>query len=231
MRNIILILIGLLSTINLYAQSGKKVVQLSGTIADKYPIVMTLSIENQEVLGFYYYKKYKTKILLKGKIKDDEFILEEAPDLGYETEFEKGFIGKMSDSHFVGNWVNEPKNKKLKCNLTINSTNQVKLKDIPQVEGTYESIYNSDEYNGRVILKNISGEMFFFDISNGTEMGCAGYMVGLLELKNFKHGVFSKEFCKKIEFNISNNKLIIKEENCEYHGVRCPFEGEYNKAE
>ncbi|MBD8490868.1 hypothetical protein IFO69_19100 [Echinicola sp. CAU 1574] len=230
MRKIILILIGLLLTIDLSAQSNRKVIKLTGTISDKYPIVMTLTIENESVLGFYYYEKYKTKILLEGQLIDNELTLKESPD--YESEFKTGFIGEITDSIFIGKWVDKTKAKTLKCELVIQSDKQIKLtKDISRIEGTYESLFNSEKYMGSIDLKNIDGELFCFEISNGTESGCIGFLKGLVELKDLRNGIFSTELCEKLEFNLLDNELVVKESNCDFHGMRCPFEGKYKKNE
>ena len=225
-----MILIGFLLTINLTAQTNRKVLQLTGTISDKYPIVMTLTIENENVLGFYYYEKYKTKILLEGQITDDKFTLNESPD--YESEFKTGFIAEMTDSSFIGNWVDKTKDKKLKCELIINSDKQINLsKNIVGIEGNYESLFNSEKYIGSVDLKNITGELFCFEISNGTELGCVGFLKGLVKLKGLKNGIFSTDLCEKLEFQLSNDELTVIENNCDFHGMRCPFEGKYKKNE
>jgi hypothetical protein len=230
MRNTILILTGLLLTINLSAQTNRKVIQLAGTISDKYPIVMTLVIENESVFGFYYYEKYKTKILLEGQMIGNEFTLRESPD--YESEFKTGFIGEITDSIFTGKWVDKTKDKTLKCELIIQSDKQMKLtEDIARIEGTYESLFNSEKYIGSIDLKNINGELFCFEISNGTESGCVGFLKGLVEFKDLKNGIFSTKLCEKLEFNLLDNELTVKETNCDFHGMRCPFDGKYKKKE
>ncbi|MCW3788920.1 hypothetical protein [Plebeiibacterium sediminum] len=230
MRNIILIIIGFILTINLSAQTSRKVIQLTGDISDKYPIVMTLNIENGKVFGFYYYEKYKTKILLVGQMTGNKFTLNESPD--YESDFKTGFIGEIIDSNFIGNWVDKTKEKTLKCDLIINSETHANLTtDILGIEGTYESIYNSEKYIGSVNLKNIAGDLFCFEISNGTESGCVGFLNGLVELKELKSGIFSTQSCEKLEFQLTSNELTVIEYNCDLHGMRCPFEGKYRKKE
>lgn len=228
MRNINLILIGLMLTINLSAQTCRKVLQMKGVISNKYPIVMTLTIENEHVFGFYYYEKYKTKILLEGQITDDKVTLMESPD--HENQFKTGFMGTITDSIFSGNWVDKPHDKMLKFELKIKLDKPMNLsKDIAAIEGTYESLYNSDKYFGSVVLRNITDELFYFEISNGTESGCTGFLKGLVELNDFKKGVFSTDLCEKLEFKLLNNELNLIENNCDLHGMICPFNGEYKK--
>lgn len=102
-------------------------------------------------------------------------------------------------------------------------------KDIAAIEGTYESLYNSEKYFGSVVLRNIIDELFFFEISNGTESGCTGFLKGLVELNDFKNGIFSTDLCEKLEFQLLNKELNLIENNCDLHGMRCPFNGDYKK--
>lgn len=230
MKNISLILIGLVSTINLLAQTNRKVIQLAGTISDKDAISMTLAIENDTVLGFYYYEKYKTKILLEGQVTTNRIILNESPD--FESEFKKGFIGEINDYNFTGKWLDKTKDKTLKCELDIKSNKQINLtKENTRIEGIYKGVLNSEKYIRHVSLKNITDELFCFEISSGTKSGCIGFLKGLIELKKIKKGVFSADSCDKLEFQLSNNELTITENNCDFHGMRCPFGGKYEKNE
>ena len=84
---------------------------------------------------------------------------------------------------------------------------------------------------GSADLKNIKDELFCFEISNGTESGCIGFLKGLVELKGLKNGFFSTELCEKLEFQLSNDELTVIETNCDFHGMRCPFDGKYRKNE
>lgn len=232
MRNIFIIFIGLLFTINLSAHTNRRVIQLTGTISNKYPIVMTLTIENENVLGFYYYKKYKTKILLEGQMIGDKFTLTESSSYKPKPEFKKGFILEMTKSNFIGNWIDKYNDKKLNCKLIIKSDKQTKLTDdIVRIEGTYENLYNTENHLGSVDLKNITGDIFYFEISTATKSGCVGYINGIVELKDLKNGVFSTEYCEKLEFQLSNDVLSVDERDCEWHGLRCYFIGEYKKEE
>jgi hypothetical protein len=221
-------LLGLIISFSSSAQSNKRILQLSGTISEKYPIKMTLTIQNDKVLGFYYYEKYKTKILLEGQRQNEKVILKESPD--YESEFKIGFIGELRDNSFKGTWTDKQKNKTLNFQVVVDSDKQMILNDqLERVEGTYNNKLNSDKYTGTISLTLISNDIFCFEISNGTESGCVGYLKGLISLKDLSRGIYTGDQCKGIEFSLSDNNLTLTEENCEWHGVRCPFSGEYQK--
>ncbi|MBS2213658.1 hypothetical protein KEM09_19775 [Carboxylicivirga mesophila] len=228
MKYISLLLWGLIISFSLSAQLPKRTINLSGSINDKYAILMTLTIQGEKVIGFYYYDKYKSKILLEGEIKDNKVVLNESP--GYESEFEIGFMGDLDDKSFSGIWTNKPQNKTMKFNTLIYADNTISQNiKASEIEGRYESNINSEKYLGSVELEHIADNTFAFSISNGTESGCAGYLKGLIELTDFKEGNYAVENCEEIQFVFSNQMLNLTEKNCDYHGMNCPFEGSYKK--
>lgn len=228
MKKIKLILLGLIITINLSAQTSMRTMQLSGTISDKYPIKMTLTFNGDKVLGFYFYEKFKTNILLEGQIKEGKINLNESPD--YESDFKIGFIGDLKDDSYSGFWTDKDKNKTLTFKTTVDSDHLITIaKSTTEIEGTYDNIMSSDNFFSSVDLKYITDDLFCFEISNGTESGCVGYIKGLIKLVNLKNGIYSGDSCEKLDFTLSTNKLTITETNCDFYGMRCPFDGKYKK--
>ena len=228
MRNIKLILLGLIITINLSAQTSRRTIQLSGTILNKYPIKMTLTIKADQVLGFYFYEKYKSKILLEGQINGDKITLKESPD--NESEFKIGFIGDLKGDSFSGIWTDKAKNKSLNFKTSKVSDNLIAIpNNIAEIEGNYEDINSSDKYFGSVDLQYITDDLFCFGISNGTESGCTGYVKALITLTDLSKGKYSGDYCEELDLIITTNELTVTENNCELHGMRCPFNGEYKK--
>lgn len=225
MRYVFLI-IGFLLVINLSAQPDKRLIELSGTISDKYPIKMILTIKNDKILG-YYYEKYKTKILLSGQIKGTKVTLNESPD--YESEFKIGFIGDLNGKMFIGKWIEKNKSKSLDFKCFIDSVKELIIDNkIVKIEGYYKDIFNSEKFQGSVILHHINETIFSFEISNGSE-NCVGYLQGLIDLKNLKTGLYSADLCKELRFDLESDTLIIKEKECDWHGAYCPFDGKYQK--
>lgn len=219
---------GLIITINLSAQTSRRIIELSGSILDKYLIKMTLTFDCDKILGFYFYEKYKTKILLEGQIKECKITLNEFPDS--ESDLKKGFIGDLKGGSFSGVWTDKVKNKTLNFKATINSDNLTTIaKNRTDIEGTYENIKNSDKFLGSIDMKYITDDVYCFEIVNGTESGCVGYIKGLIKLVDLKNGIYSGDSCEKLEFNLSTNELTIFETNCDLHGMRCPFDGKYKK--
>ena len=228
MKNIILILLGLIITINLSAQTSRRTIELSGSISDKYPIKMTLTFKGDKVLGFYFYEKYKSKILLEGQINGDKITLIESPD--YESEFTIGFIGDLNGDSFSGIWTDKDKNKSLNFKTSKDSDNLIAIpNNIAEIEGNYENIHSSDEFFSSVDLKYITDDLFCFEISNGTESGCTGYVKGLINLTDLSKGKYSGDSCEELNLIITTNELTVTENNCDLHGMRCPFDGEYKK--
>ena len=228
MKYFIHVIIGLIVSINVSAQTNKRIVELSGTISDTIPIVMTLNFHGNEILGFYFKDKLQTKILLEGQISGNKIILKESPN--YDFEFNMKFEGTLIDSKFSGVWEDKMKKKSLKFKSSILlDKQQSSNKKLIEVEGIYENKNHSLTNLSSIKIKNIANEVFFFEISNGTAPGCIGYLKGLFTLTDFNQGVFKGESCEELAFLFSKNELILTEKQCEFHGMACPFEGKYQK--
>ena len=91
--------------------------------------------------------------------------------------------------------------------------------------------YNSDKYLSSVNLEYINDNIFCFLITNGTEGGCTGYIEKLIEFENLSSGKYSGELCDEIKMSFHADTLIVKERNCPWHGMRCPFDGKYFKKD
>ncbi len=214
--------------VNLQAQSGRRLIELTGTISENYPVKMTLTLENGKILGFYYYEKYKTKILLSGQMDGNRITLNESPD--YETEFKMGFTGELNAKTFVGQWIDKRKDKTLNFRARVDSDNPVQITDeIKQLEGNYKNINNTVSFKSSIRMKNIKDNLFCFEISTGKEDGCVGYLKGLIELTDLSKGRYSDSSCDELNMELSPEMVIITEKSCEWHGAFCSFEGKYKK--
>jgi hypothetical protein len=223
----LLTFLGILLIFDLSGQTEKRQIEFSGTISDKYPIKMFLSIQNNKVLGFYYYEEYKTKILLEGEQKGTTLTLKESPD--YDSKFSIGFKCDLKGKILAGNWIDSIKRKSLNVKMSINyDTIVTPNEDIIKTEGNYRNVYNSDKEQSSVILQNITNDLFCFEIIVGTET-CTGYLKGLISMTNLKNGNYSGDLCKKLQITMDSNMMIISEENCRWHGISCSFEGKYQK--
>lgn len=94
-------------------ESGKKYYHYKGTIDNKYPITMDISIYGESMYGFYYYDKVGTPISLNGIVNDDNtFSLEEETnkeDISIITGYFKGKIN--NDNSLSGKWLDKNKEK------------------------------------------------------------------------------------------------------------------------
>jgi len=227
MRFLAIIIFGIL-TFNLSAQTDRRVIEMTGKIAEKYNVKMVLTINNQNVLGYYFYEAYRIKILLEGKIDGTKITLNESPD--YEPDFRVGFFVEFKDNLIVGNWIDNDKKKSLSFKANIVSDKSIIIsKPISQVEGNYLNIYNSEKYSSSISLNYINDNVFCFTISNGTESGCTGYLKKIIELENLSSGTYSGDSCEELKISFISDTLVVKEKNCEWHGMRCPFYGKFLK--
>ena len=220
--------LGLSLMINSSAQTEKRIIELSGTISDKHPIKMILTIQNDKVLGYYYYEKYKTKILLDGQINGTKITLNESP--GIESDFKIGFIGNFNGNIISGNWIDKDKNKTFNFKVLIDSDKTMQVSEkIKSIEGNYENIKNSEKYDGSILLQSIIDNIFCFQISTGLEDGCVGYIKGLIEVENLSTGTYSGSLCKELKIIIDADTITVIEKSCDLHGMNCSFNGKYKK--
>ena len=215
--------------------TSRKILTFSGTIS-KYPIKMVLVIEKENVYGYYFYEKIKTKILLTGTMKGTKMILDESPSYEENTsdnrefDFHLGFKGELKDNKFLGYWIDNINGKKLTLNLKADTENYLNLiEQTSSIDGYYNNIRNSDRFSGSISLNYINENLFYFETYSTTESGCLGYLNGLININNFKSGIFSSEFCQKLNLNFNINTLEVREENCQEHGARCSFDGNFKK--
>ncbi len=227
MRILITIIFGIIN-LTLSAKTERRIVEFNGSIAEKYKIKMVLTIEDSVVLGYYYYENYKSKILLDGKIDGTNIILNESPNI--EPDFKVGFKGRFDNKRIIGEWIDSDKEKKLSFNALVVSDGILKVSErINQIEGHYDNVNSSDKYMSSIGLKFITDNVFCFEISNGTESGCVGYIKKLVDLENLSFGKYSGDSCEEIMITIISDTINVKEKNCEWHGMRCPFDGNYKK--
>lgn len=239
MKNLFIIF-GLLLTLSLSAKTNNRVIELSGSIADKYPFKMALSIKSDTVIGYYYYEKYKTKILLVGIVQGTNVILSEGSMMGiYSSELENlsksklpqmGFVGELKDSTFVGKWINGE--KKLGFTAKVNADNNIfDDKQHANIDGYYEGTIKDGEDN-YLVLRHISNGVFYFCISVNVfnASGGMGDLAGIVELKNLQNGSFKDANCKSLDFVVKNNSIIVRENECSfYHGPGCSFDRSFKK--
>lgn len=232
----------LLFSIGLSAQTNKRVIELSGTIANKYPITMTLAIKSDTVIGYYYYERFKTKILLVGFAKGSNIVLSEGSSmatysddikkLSANNEPEVGFVGELKDGAFVGKWKQAAKRLDFKTQVGTdnNVTTNMQQADI---EGNYTGLNNEEQYN-HLMLRHINQNVFYFYVSVNffNSAGGMGELAGIVDLKNLKSGSFTDAECKSLDFNVINNHEVkVTETECSfYHGARCYFNDNYKKA-
>ena len=229
MKKIVLIVMGLIFLTNLFAQSNRRVMLLSGNISDKYRIKMTLTFDGDHVLGFYFYEKYQSNIFLEGFIKGDQITLNEV--CNNDSDCKNVFVGSIKNNFFSGIWSDKVKNITLSFHTIIDSNNNISIpKEIIEIEGFYEEIFNSNKNTSTVELKYIFDDLFYFEISTADQSGCSGQIEGLINLIGLKSGKYSNKYCEEILFTILNNNLIVTEKQCDFHGIYCFFSGEYKKV-
>lgn len=102
--------------------------------------------------------------------------------------------------------------------------------DFEKFNGTYESPLNeSGSYFAELTIENSGNNKFDFEITTGTADGCTGYIKGAASTIRQDSAFYSGDECVKLVFTFAEDTLLIKEDYCELHGMRCPFQGKYVK--
>jgi hypothetical protein len=207
-----------------------------GQVNNKYDIVLKISSDNGEITGNYFYKSSGIDIKLKGNLnREGKLSLSEFDSQGNQTGI---FNGTMANNNKIeGNW-SKPNGKKEMIFLLLESNAQYESLKKQITDQKYESItghYDFENNSGGVFFGSIDikysgNNKFKFEISTGHESGCTGEATGIATFDNNRIGRYSGEACKLLSFNFSSSKLIIDESDCQLHGARCSFAGEYLKS-
>ncbi len=199
-----------------------------------YPIMMKLEVYNNSISGSYFYKSQGIEISLTGQLKSDNtFLINELDN--YNTT-QAVFRGEMdSNKALIGSWSKSGSQSELNFRLIESNTLyealliQIGESVVKKLEGRYESPFNSGGISfGMVEFKYLGGRNLQFNISTAHESGCTGNASGTISVSN-NRGEYSGENCKSIVFIFKKNKITIDEKDCELHGMRCYFSGDYNK--
>jgi hypothetical protein len=102
---------------------------------------------------------------------------------------------------------------------------------LDSLSGTYNSPFNVKGVSyASVEIKHKKGRTIHFDIETAHIDGCIGKLNGELTLDSNLVGVFLTDIGTNIRFEFHNHNLkIVEQEDCQEHGMRCWFGGEYYK--
>jgi len=109
------------------------------------------------------------------------------------------------------------------------SESTMNLHELDSLSGIYNSPFNKYGVSyGSVDIKYKSGRTFYFDIKTGHIDGCTGILNGEFILDSNLVGVYQTRNGANIRLEFNNHSLkIVEQEDCQEHGMRCWFDGEY----
>lgn len=199
---------------------------LSGTIND-IPIAMQLIFATDStVKGSYYYTKYNELLPFTGNVSRDGRIALSVYDITTETtELFKGRI--TNDWKITGKWFKaEAGADKLDFQLQAN--------DSPSPTNTFSAgTYEADTFGQHqtLAIRNLTSEGFEFQMEVGSEL-CSGVIeIGKAYFCNANNANYYGEENCYMSFQVVNHQIKVTETNClYYHGMRCTFDGNYQKS-
>jgi hypothetical protein len=210
-----------------------------GQINNKYDIVLKITSNSGKITGNYFYKTEGTDIQVKGNLDNlGKFALYEYDSKGNQTGL---FSGTMVNNNKIeGNW-SKPNGDKAMTFVLIESNSQyessktqINDEKYKSISGYYESEFNSTDtgsfYYASVNIEYSGNNKFTFEIATGHESGCTGMAFGTATIDYSGIGKYSGDGCKLLTFKFTSTKLTIDETECDLHGMRCYFSGEYLKT-
>lgn len=207
----------------------------TGKIDNKHSLHIKLNSDNGKINGTYFYDKTGTNIKVIGTIlKDSTITLNEFDQEGNLTGLWKGKL--INKNKISGVWSKPNGNLTKDFILILTSDNYESLKKAmydskySNYNGTYNSPFNSNGTSfGRLIIKYTKNNEIEFDISTAHQSGCVGELKGTAKIDSDGIATHSSSNCKSLSFEFKNKKVIVKEKNCDLHGMRCFFSGTYEK--
>jgi hypothetical protein len=103
---------------------------------------------------------------------------------------------------------------------------------LDSLSGTYDSPFNAQGVcYGTIDIKYETGRIIYFDIETGRVDGCTGKLIGEVSLDSNLKGTYFTDVGTTIIFEFSKQSLhLIEQVDCQEHGMRCWFDGEYVKC-
>lgn len=206
-----------------------------GTIDNKYPLYAKLQSNGGDLTGNYFYNKIGTDIKVNGTITNDSvFTLNEFDDKGNQVGLWKGKL--INKNKISGKWSKPDGSSAADFQLLSTSDNyEIVKREISNSKyldytGTYNSPFNDGGISYGVVKIVYKGNKeISFDISVGRQDGCTGQLAGTAKINSSGQAFYSGTGCESLIFNFKNDEVLLKEKNCEHHGMRCFFDGVYRK--
>jgi hypothetical protein len=207
----------------------------AGKLDNKYPVHIKLNSESGIINGTYFYDKVGTDIEIKGTIsKDSTLTLNEFDQKGNQTGLWNGKL--INQNKIKGTWSKPNGDSAKDFTLILTSDNYESSKKsisdskYSNYNGTYNCPFNDGGISfGRLIIKYTENNEIEFDISTAHQVGCTGELKGTAKIGSNGIATHSSSNCKNLTFEFKNNQVMVKEKNCDLHGVRCFFSGTYKK--
>jgi len=101
-----------------------------------------------------------------------------------------------------------------------------------EYSGIYESPFNKHNISfGKVTITHIENNQLQFEINTSHELGCTGVIKAIMWVDENGFAEYQDEDCERLTFQFKDNQLVVDEDLCGYHGMRCDFAGDYVKAQ
>ncbi len=144
----------------LFAQNQRIQSKFEGTINGKFPISLSLIIEDNLVEGTLIYKKVGIPIKIVGSIDNGEFTLNEFDD---KTQITGTFTGELTGRRLVGYWFS-PSGKQMSFLAGISEEEYAPPRKNISLSGNYAYNLDKDSGSGSLYVQQISPDKLIIEM-------------------------------------------------------------------
>lgn len=162
MKKILVIIVFLSFNFGSFAQTKLSQVTYDGTINNRIPINLSLTIDGNLAYGILTYKKVGQPIKIIGTIEQESFLLHE---FGEKAEITGLFYGTKKGDDISGSW-SSPNGKEMKFNLKKSTNSTIDKAEIKSVTGSYAYSFGKDGGTGSLYVQQVNKEKIIIEIQS-----------------------------------------------------------------
>lgn len=200
---------------------------LTGNINGNLNIHMSLDINDHEILGTYYYDKYKTNIILKGNKSISNYVeLIEYDQNGNATGMFDGSL--VTPNRIDGIWTNTNRTVRMPFSIKT-SGEESNTNENLQWEGKWLNTYSDQFYCSEITIKDVTPTSFNLSL-NANNGANTGTMDDIFKV-NGNMAVFEdKDYKFIMVLTLVGDKLIVQSDGDGYFGMGVYPDGDYKQG-
>lgn len=180
MKKILVIIVFLSFNFGSFAQTKLSQVTYDGTINNRIPINLSLTIDGNLAYGILTYKKVGQPIKIIGTIEQENFLLHE---FGEKAEITGLFYGTKKGDDISGSW-SSPSGKEMKFSVKKSTNSTIDKAEIKSVTGSYAYSFGKDGATGSLYVQQVNKEKIIVEMQ--AVKGAPSYNEATIEKTSLK---------------------------------------------